>query len=70
MIDIDTCIDLVTINKRLEIDLLYRVRGTGEVKISDTTYQSVKICNTAIGGGRVTREGKIELTKGQIGECQ
>jgi hypothetical protein len=69
-IDIDSCVDRLTINKNLELDLLYKVRGTAEAKTSDTTFQTVKVCNTITGEGRITKEGKIQIKRSDLQQCE
>jgi hypothetical protein len=64
MIDIDSCIDKVTINKDLSINLLYRVRGSAETR--DSIPKTVKVNNQIIGKGKILKNGKIEISKGEI----
>lgn len=65
LIDIEKCVDQVTINDKLEIDLFYKVTGVAE----DTTGQTFKICNKATGTGKILADGQIEIVKGSIGSC-
>jgi hypothetical protein len=64
MIDIDSCIDKVTINKDLSIDLLYRVRGS--VETQDSLHKTVKVNNQIKGKGKILEDGKIEISKGEL----
>lgn len=69
-IDVDSCVDMLTIHKNLALDLLYKVRGTAEAQTSDSTFQTVNICNTIIGKGQITKEGKIEIKRGDLQQCR
>jgi hypothetical protein len=64
MIDIDSCMDKVTINKDLSINLLYRVRGSAETH--DSIPKTVKVNNQIKGKGKILKNGKIEISKGKI----
>lgn len=66
IIDIDSCVDLVKIDKDLKIELLYKMRGTAAI---DSTNQEVKVCNTIIGNGKITDAGKIEIKKSDLIVC-
>ncbi|MFM8912618.1 MAG: hypothetical protein ACKOE6_06860 [Flammeovirgaceae bacterium] len=67
-IDIESCVDKVSINKELEIDLLYTMRGTAET--NDAIPKTIKTCNSISGKGTITKEGKIKITKGELEVCQ
>jgi len=67
-IDVDSCVDRVSINKNLEIDMLYKMRGSADT--NDSIPQTVKICNRISGKGKITKEGKIELVKGELEVCE
>jgi len=67
-VDVDSCLDRVTINKELQIALLYKLRGSVQTK--DSIPKTVKLCNQIIGSGRITKNGKIEITKGDLQMCE
>ncbi len=67
LIDIDSCIDRVTIRKNLEIELLYKMHGSTES--NDSIPSIIKICNQIVGRGKITNEGRILLTKGELMIC-
>jgi hypothetical protein len=67
-VDVDSCVDKVTINKDLQIALLYKMRGS--VETEDSIPKTVKLCNQIIGTGRITKKGKIEITKGDLQVCE
>lgn len=69
-IDVDSCVDEVTISTNLELELRYKVIGTAEAQTSDSTVQTVKVCNTIVGRGQITEDGKIEIKKGDLKECE
>lgn len=64
-IDIDTCVDQVTINKNLEIESVYKVIGIAE----DSTGQEIRICNQIKGKGKITSKGRIEYSETEIIDC-
>ena len=66
LIDIDRCIDQVTIEKDMGLDLLYIATGTAE---NDSTKQTIKICNKIVGTGKINEKGKIEINKTEIEDC-
>lgn len=66
LIDIDQCVDQVTIKEDMRLDLLYKATGTAE---NDSTRQTIKICNTIVGTGKINEKGKIEITKTEIEDC-
>lgn len=67
-IDVDSCVDRVSINKNLEIDMLYKMRGSADT--NDSIPRTVKICNQISGKGKITKEGKIEIVKGELEVCE
>jgi hypothetical protein len=64
--DIDHCIDQVTIKEDMGLDLLFKATGTTE---NDSTHQTIKICDTIVGTGKVNEKGKIEITKTEMEDC-
>ena len=66
-IDVDSCVDKVSINEKLEIDMFYKMRGTADT--NDSIPQTVKICNWISGKGKITKDGKIEIRKGELEVC-
>lgn len=64
-IDLDTCVDRVTINQRLEIESFYKAIGTAE----DSTGQELKICNSITGKGTIKADGQIEILKSELKDC-
>ncbi|MBS1553899.1 MAG: hypothetical protein JSU09_03150 [Bacteroidetes bacterium] len=67
VVDIESCTDSVSINEKLEIEMLYEMRG--KVEINDSIPKEIKICNWISGKGKVTKEGRIEVTKGKLEVC-
>ena len=68
LIDIESCVDQVTINRDLSIELFYKVVGSADT--NDSIPKTVRICNQILGTGRVTKEGKIEIKKGELEQCE
>jgi hypothetical protein len=66
-IDVDSCVDKVSINEKLEIDMFYKMRGTADT--NDSIPQTVKICNWISGKGKITKDGKIEIRRGELEVC-
>ena len=67
-IDVDSCVDRVSINKDLQIDMLYKMRGSADT--NDSIPRAVKICNRIFGKGKITKEGKIEIILGKLEVCE
>lgn len=66
-VDIESCIDSVSINEKLEIEMLYKMTGT--VETNDSVPKEIKICNWISAEGKVNIQGKIEITKGKLAVC-
>ncbi|MBI3220033.1 MAG: hypothetical protein HYZ44_11005 [Bacteroidetes bacterium] len=67
LIDIDSCVDKVSINNDLEIELLYKMRGTTET--NDSIPKIIAICNQIMGTGKITIDGRIVIYKSERMNC-
>lgn len=68
MIDYDTCIDRVTIEKDLTINMFYKLHGF--VEREDNITKVDTICNQMIWTGRITKNGKIEVKETELESCR